>query len=254
MLERRGLESLTIEDRQSFRHVGLYGALERRMRDADLVFGVLSPEESDHASLLNLAFWKPGDIAELLPDPVITADQLAHNAWHHLAVEHLGEAARSPLGLLLAEAIASAMDVYWIGRLLGHVPDAEMLATQVPAMSEAAAAAGIDEEGFAALLSYMSEQPERAFEELRALLFDVTRSLLESEDATAAAAVLERQAEARFRPLLHHYELPTWVLFARAYGDRGVDEAPVRAVDEALRAAEDPIAWLERAWVETEAR
>jgi hypothetical protein len=50
-------------------------------------------------------------------------------------------------------------------------------------------------------------------------------------------------------PLLHHYELPTWVLYARAYGTSQGRSETVRAMDRALREAADPMAWLEKHWV-----
>ena len=43
-------------------------------------------------------------------------------------------ASQSPEGFLLGESIASAFDMYLVGRLLGHSPDASFLETQVPAM------------------------------------------------------------------------------------------------------------------------
>jgi hypothetical protein len=53
-----------------------------------------------------------------------------------------------------------------------------------------------------------------------------------------------------FAALLHHYELSNWVLYARAYVGRapGPDER-VRAVDQALRAEGDALAWLTSEWL-----
>ena len=64
-----------------------------------------------------------------------------------------------------------------------------------------------------------------------------------------AAEILAANSKHPMAPLLHHYELPTWVLYARAYGtSQGPCEA-VRAIDRELRAAVDPIAWLETHWI-----
>src|SRR5205085_2398480 len=60
-------------------------------------------------------------------------------------------------------------------------------------------------------------EPERAFEDLRALLFDVSMALLACRDASEAQVALERWGDHRFEPLLHHYQLSNWILYARAY-------------------------------------
>jgi len=253
LLERRSLDDVTVEDAATMRHVGIYRTLVDRVRRDGLCFAVppaTSPlAGEDPTRLLNLAFWHPGGVAEILPDPVLTADQLAHNAWHHVADRALGPAGRSAAGLLLAESVASAFDVYLVGRLLGHAPDAPFLESQVPAMSEATEAAGLDEAGFERLLATMSEDPEGSFESLRSLLFDLSRALARSVDADTAAQVLLAHADHPFAPLIHHYELPTWVLFTRAYADPEAPETPAEEADRALRQADDPIAWLEEHWV-----
>src|SRR5690606_16237291 len=161
-----------------------------------------------------------------------------HGAWHLAVADHLGTQAHTAAGMLLAESIASAFDLYLVGRLLGHAEEASLLETQVPAMREAAEAAGLDAPGFEALLEHAHEAPEASFEALRVLLYDVTRGLVAAPDADAAAEVLERPDP--LAPLLHHYELPTWVLFARAYGKPGATDQ-VEALDAALRAAADPV-------------
>lgn len=232
-------EQLHIEDEPSFRHVAIYADLKAALKRSGAKFGI-----DDAAQVLNLAFWKPGDIAEVLHDDVIAADQVAHNAWHVVAGAALADAAASKEGLLLAEAIASAFDVYMVGRLLGHCPDSLFLTSQVPAMGEAAELAGLDDEGFATLLNAASEEPETSFEQLRQLLFDVSTALVASDSIDDAARIMKQHADHPFAPLLPHYELPTWVLFARAYGHD--DHGDVRAIDSALRSAADSVAWLER--------
>ena len=70
------------------------------------------------------------------------ADVVAHAAWHYLAARALAPAAGRSLSvdaLFLGEAIASAFDVYLVGRLLGHAPRSTFLETQVPAMAESTA-------------------------------------------------------------------------------------------------------------------
>ena len=233
------LLELHIEDEASFRHVAIYADLKAALRRHDAKFCV-----DDAAELLNLAFWRPAGVAEVLRDEVISADQVAHNAWHVVAAAALGDAAQSKEGLLLAESIASAFDIYMTGRLLGHSPDALFLTTQIPAMREAAELAGFEERQFTALLTAASDEPEKSFEQLRQLLFDVSTELVACDGIDDAARIMQQAAEHPFAPLLDHYELPTWVLFARAYGHDA--SADVRAIDRELRNADDSVAWLER--------
>jgi hypothetical protein len=242
-----GMKDLTIEDERSLSHVEIYDQLKQRMLAADVRFGVLEGERVDHALVLNLAFWRPGEVAEVLSDDVITADQLAHNAWHWLAAEALEDDGRSTEGLLLAESIASAFDIYLVGRLIGHAPDSQFLGTQVPAMADAALDAGLSDAAFEALLERASQEPEKSFEELRQLLYDVSVGLLACEDIESAAGVLAGAEGHPWASLLHHYELSTWVLFARCYGREG--GASASSVDAALRAAPDSIEWLQASWL-----
>ncbi|HMV66303.1 MAG TPA: hypothetical protein PKA64_05595 [Myxococcota bacterium] len=250
MLNSLGLDDLTIRDARAFRHVPLYGRLERLLRDADARFLVPPEGEGswDRALFLNLTYWAGG--ADVLVDASIDADVIAHVAWHHAARRALGrpEGSMSVDAMFLGEAIASAFDLYLVGSTLGRKGRCGFLETQVPAMTEVAEAAGMDPDAFAEELGRVAENPGRAFEDLRALLMDATTALYACRDARAADAALDGLGGRRFGPLLHHYELSTWVLYARAYGDAGEDPA-AREVDAGLRAAEDPVGWLSERWL-----
>jgi hypothetical protein len=287
------LDELTIDDERSFRHVALYHDLKQALRRSGYRFRVApagSPSVSwDRALFLNLTFWDASESGDVLVSDHIAADVVAHVAWHDLARRALDRAPDATTGdvtgsapgnapgnapnntsgprpaakttadgLFLGESIASAFDLYLVGRLLGHSPDAEFLETQVPAMAEAAEAAGLSEEGFEALLASIAGDPERAFEDLRELLFDAVSALFTCRGIDEAAATLDRLEEHRFAPLLHHYELSNWILYARAYapgspGDLAPDprvcDPRVRAIDAALRSAPVSLDWLEERWV-----
>ncbi len=66
---------------------------------------------------------------------------------------------------------------------------------------------------FALVLAAVADDPERAFEHLRTLLFDVSQALFACRDAAQAQLALERFAQQRFHALLHHYQLSNWVLY-----------------------------------------
>jgi hypothetical protein len=255
------LDQLHIEDERSFRHVGLYEALKQSLRRDGYRFRVPegAPVSWARALFLNLTYWDAVEQGDILPEAAIPADVVAHVAWHHLAARSLGPA--GPDTLLFAEAIASAFDLFLVGRLLGHAPEAQFLATQVPAMAEVAEAAGLSEARFEALLQEVASDPDRAFEDLRELLFDAATTLMKCSTADAAAAALERFDEHRLGPLLHHYEISNWVLSARAAArdvppapepgglGAGVDVTGVQALDAALRAAPVALDHLERLWL-----
>ncbi|HVH43636.1 MAG TPA: hypothetical protein VM925_14875 [Labilithrix sp.] len=255
-LELRTIDDLTIEDEKSFRHVELYGDLKEVLGREKYSFRLLPAEIAgrwDRALFLNLTFWGANAGGDVLVDEVLPADVVAHAAWHHLAAKALSDAPGTPLSadaLFLGEAIASAFDVYLVGRLLGHSPESSFLGTQVPAMADSASSAGLSESGFDALLQGIADDPDRAFEDLRELLFDATTSLAACGGVDDALAVLDRFGDHRFEPLLHHYELSNWVLYARAYAKGGLEADPrARAVDRELREAAVALDWLTSKWV-----
>ncbi len=238
------LDALTIEDEASFDHVALYGRLAAALRKSGHTFRV--PERTDvswdRATFLNLTFWAGSEATDVLTDTSIPADVVAHVAWHHLVGKRIARDTKpgvvAPEALRFGESIASAFDLYLVGRLLHNVPDSDFITSQVPIMSAAAEQAGLDEEGFSDLLAEVVEEPERAFEDLRALLFDVMTGLSACRDVDAAMKVLEGHAAHRFAPLLHHYELSNWVLHERAYAVAADDQAAVvHALDRAMRDA-----------------
>ena len=246
------LKELTITDERSLRHVGLYDELKQALHRDDYRFRVPDGGAAswDRVLFLNLTFWDPAEQGDVLGSDVIPADVVTHVAWHHLARRALASAGASADALFLGEAIASAFDLYLIGRVLGHAPDAEILETQVPAMAEVAEAAGLDEEGFEALLESVAADPDRAFEDLRELLFDASTALVGCAGVDDAAAVLTRFDGHRFGPLLHHYELSNWILYARAHAPGALAPDPAaRAIDAALRSAPVALEWLQAKWL-----
>jgi hypothetical protein len=249
------LDELTIDDEASFRGVALYHRLKEALRASGHRFKIPADGENaswDRAVFLNLTYWSPSEEASVLVDDHVAPDVVAHTALHHVVGRALAReaSAGSPAALLFTEAIASAFDLYLVGRLLPIAPDSDFVTSQVPIMAEAAEQAGLDEGGFQRLLEGVSVTPERAFEDLRALLVDAGTALLACPDATAAHDALEGLAGHRFAPLLHHYQLSNWILYSRAYARDSVeDDAAVRALDGEMRASPDSLAWLEARWL-----
>jgi hypothetical protein len=256
------LDELTIDDEASFRHVAIYQRLKEVLRRAQHRFQIATVGENsswDRVLFLNLTFWSSSEEASVLCDEHIAPDVIAHTALHHVVGRELNGdegpgAAPSPAALLFSEAIASAFDLYLVGRLVDNAPDSDFITSQVPIMAEAAEQAGLDEKGFATLLEGVRAAPERAFEDMRALLVDAGTALLACKDAGEAQVALERFKDHRFAPLLHHFQLSNWILYTRAYGrsvprdPTGTDDA-VHALDRELRQSPDSIAWIEKRWL-----
>jgi hypothetical protein len=252
------LDDLTIDDRSSFTGVALYGRLEGILRRSAQSFRV--PEDRrtlgwDRALFLNLTYWNEHEGADVLCDDHIPADVVAHVGWHEVVRRELARrrpssAPPSAAAMFLAESIASAFDLYLVGRLLQRAPECDFVTTQVPLMAECAADAGLPEAGFSALLEEVVRDPERAFEDLRALLFEAATALVACSGVAEAQAVLEGLADRRFAPLLHHYQLSNWILYARAYAQPLVADPSVLEVDSALRQAPVSLDWLDRHFIE----
>ena len=252
-MERKPFSELTITDESSFDHVGLYADLRAVAKDASLSFLVGAPSQTAGVSrtvLLNLLFWEPGT-SDILSEAQIPADVVMHVVWHHLGAKRVGHGGDADL---FVEAIASAFDVYLVGRLLGHRPDAEFLESQVPRMADAAADAGVSAEAFEEMLERIANAPEVAFESTRRLLFDATRALVGLTSPREADATLREFEAQPFGPLLHHFEIATWVLRARldlAKGGAMAASATAEAerIDGLLRREAVSLDWLEQQWV-----
>ena len=189
---------------------------------------------------LNRTFWtSAGDVLASREAPV---DVLAHAAWHHVVRAAAPKA--SVEGALIGEAIASAFDLYLVGAALRVAPDAELLATQVPRLAEAAADGGMKERAFATVLKDAARDPERIFGELYALLADAGLKLARVDDPMLAARVVDTLAARRLGPLLFHYDVSGWLLHARAHATTRAADPAARAIDRTIRRAKRPITAL----------
>lgn len=248
------LDALVIDDERAFSHMELFAPLARIVRDEGLTFRVAPPGTSHatwaRALFLNLTFWHGDDASDVLSERRIPADVVAHIAWHHLAKGALASSAPSAEAMLLGESVASAFDLYMLGTLLAAGQECDFLVSQMDAITTALEDAGYDERDAALRFEAAASDPASAFESLRALLFDVSTSLLEARSLDEATAVFDRFDAHPDAPLIHHYELSNWILHCKAYA-KGDERSAQKARDahERLRAAESSIAWLDERWL-----
>jgi hypothetical protein len=248
------LSDLTLRGERALRPIGVYATLKQMLlRDG---FTVRVPEAGsrhahvDRVTFLNLTYWNARDPSDVLVDDTLEADVLAHAAWHHAARKALPyTGSPTAAALFLGESVASAFDLYLVGHLLRQGRKSAYLDSQVPAMSAAALDAGLSSDEVEAILASVMEDPDRAFADLRELLFDAAMALMAARNVDAAATVLDGFADHPFIGLLHHYELSNWVLYARAYaGPADANDLAV-AMHQAMRSAPSTMGWLEANWL-----
>ena len=247
-LRRVTLNDLAIVDHATMDGVDVYPALTQRLVDDAYPFLVAAPqggtEDWARVLFLNLTYW--GGEGDVLCDDAIAADVVAHVGWHHAIAQTLHPTGPPTVSALaFGEAVASAFDIYLIGHLLKQSLHTELLATAVPRIRDVALDSGLDEDAVDNLLIDIAADPEAAFESLRALLFDVTRALVDCTTVEQGADVLDAVREHRFACLLHHFEVSNWVLHMQARGRRQPDSA-TQALDEAMRASSSPLMHLSR--------
>ena len=258
-LRRTTLDTLTFLDEPAFLALPVYARLKQHVIASKYPFLIADAHTNfswDRALFLNLTFWNGQQGADVLAETEIPADVVAHVAWHQLANHNLqaavGPHTPSAASMLLGESIASAFDLYLLGKLIRSAPGCDFVTTQVPIMAEATEQAGLPDKGFERLLDGVASLPDQAFEDLRSYLFDVSCALLAAKSADEAQSILEDHEGHRFAPLLHHYQVSNWILYSRAYATSSPAlEAEVQNVDAKMRAASSSLVWLEQNWLPT---
>lgn len=250
---RVALSELEIVDAESFQHVGLYRDLHQLLAASGDAFCVLDAPCAtfERAATLHAAYGPAGSGRHVLVEPAVDAEVVPSVAWHQLAARAMPPRGGRPSvgSMFVAEAIAGAFEVYLVGRLLGHAPGSGFLEAQVASMTDTAEAAGLSDDQIEQLLTSLAEDPDGAFAGLYALLVDAASAMFAAAGAEDAAERLAALDERPFAPLLHRFDLSSWVLRARAYGDPSPDPRAAE-VDAALRAARVPLDWLDGAWVQ----
>ena len=200
------LSELVIEDEEALASVPLYPRLKAALAAAGHRFLLPARHTElswDRALFLNLTYWSGAAAADILCQGSLPADVVTHVAWHRVVAHGLSQTLASEArgAMLFGEAVASAFDLYLVGTLLRYAPESDFITTQVPAMSEAAANAGLSESDIGLLLEDITDEPIGAFSELRTLLFDVSTALVPCADPVTAQTVLEGFKAHRFAPI-----------------------------------------------------
>ncbi len=119
------LRELSLDDHDSLQHIEVYRDLRQVMLDDAQTFRAPPKGQSlswSRALFLNLTWWSAAAPSDVLCEDRLPADALAHAAWHHLARVAFADGPLSADAMFLGEAIASAFDLYLVGRTLPVAP------------------------------------------------------------------------------------------------------------------------------------
>ena len=207
--EALALSDLAIDEADAFRRAGI------DLLDAALPLlknhrFIVTPGKG-LARLADLLNWRAGALCEHIDRRGVSADQVIHFAIHHVLDQNLEE--NHPGAVLLAECLASASDLYLLGKLSQAGEETAFLSDTIESMCSYyemyAAEPDHLEQFFAAFL----ENPFETMVETACFLFHFGAAFLKSEPDLA---VLTRFSENARYPLVHHYNLTNWILTIRA--------------------------------------
>ena len=220
------LTDLTIYEAEPFRRaeIGLLDAALLVLKDHRFIH-LPGKGLSKMVDLLN---WRAGARCEHIESRGIFADQAVHFAIHHVLEGVLG--GRQPQTVLLAECVASASDMYLLGKLSEAGEETGFLSETIESYCSYYEMYAAEAEQLEHLLSAFLDDPFKTMAETAIFLFSFGTALL---GPNWNRAVLTEMTANPYYPLVHHYNLTNWILSIRA-------QFPGRLVDDAGFLAETP--------------
>ncbi len=173
--------------------------------------------------LMNLLYWRAEAKREYVDGESVYADQVVHFALHQLVATRVS--ANHPRVDLFAECLASAADVYLMGKLIQAGIESEFMQETLTSFGAYYEMYAQDERHFQRLLEQTGETPFTSMLELIDYLERFCLVLLKPGEADAAQAELLPMTAHFFYPLVHHYHVANWVLTLRDRRSDGL-EAP----------------------------
>jgi len=164
------------------------------------------------ARLLNLVHWDVATHLEYLDERAVYADQLCHFAAHQLIDALLGS--RDPYALLFAEAFASALDFYLLGKLIQAGEETGFLIETIESFTTYYELYD-SEDQLELVLTRTGEAPFTLMAEVADYLFQCAILLMSKADPGEIMQALGWLAEGPLYPLVHHYNVSNWVLAIR---------------------------------------
>ena len=202
------LEEMAVVEEDAFRRAGLdlLGHSRRMLKDLRIA---RVPEGRGIARLVNLLQWDVGEHMEYLDGEVVAADQVVHFAMHHIWDQKLGS--DHPLKMLFAECMASASDIYLVGKLSHAGEETDFLADTLESFGSYFEMYSSEEE-LEELVIQVVEEPFETMIEAARYLFELGSCLLEQVIDMDKLILFQDHL---FYPLAHHYNISNWVLTIR---------------------------------------
>ena len=169
------------------------------------------PESKGIARLINLVHWDVDARREYVDGTGIHADQVIHLAVHHV-LSHLS-GSDTPHAMLFAECLASATDLYLVGKLarVGHETDFVRDTLESFGMYYDMYAG--DENAMETLITSLVDAPFQAMVRAADYLYRFGGRLL---NPTVEYVPLRDMESHYYYPLTHHYNMANWMLTIRA--------------------------------------
>ena len=166
------------------------------------------------ARLLNLLQWEADGGLEFIDGQGTHADQLIHLGLHRLCDHKLGSA--DPGAMLYAECLASASDIYLLGKLSLAGEETDFLADTLESFSSYYELYSHHESHLEQLLSQLQNNPYTTMLAVADYLFQFCLCLLYPTNIEAVGRELETMADHVYQPLVHHYNTANWILTIRS--------------------------------------
>jgi len=215
-MKRVSIAEITLEDRAEYAAAGLDGlvaAAVKLLAAAGVELGLM-PAGKGSARLANLLAWRVEDGLELIDDLVCPCDQVIHMAAHQWMDSELGH--DDPHGVLTAEAVASAVDFWLLGRLADAGREPDFIAETLESFTFYFERYGGGDRALEALLETVLAEPWTATSRLVRYLSETGSRLLYPTGPERLITDVGDLVGDDLYPLLHHYNMGQWIAAMRA--------------------------------------
>ncbi|CAM2009866.1 hypothetical protein [Acanthopleuribacter pedis] len=215
MVQKRTLDQIDIYDHDLYKNlnlplIDLAIDIVARNNTRFTVF----PNSKGIARIINLLEWQAHAYHEYLDGDGIFVDQIVHIALHQ-AVDTL-TGGRHPEGALLAEAFASASDLYLLGNIAKTGEETDFVVDTMESLGSYYEMYADGETGLNALLEQLLADPFQTMINVADYLMQFCQPLLYSGSVPEITDEIQRLEQNGFYPLVHHYNTTNWILTIRS--------------------------------------
>lgn len=214
MVQKRTLDQIEIYDRAVYEGLGfplvdLAVAIVVRNGTRFTVF----PDSKGIARIINLLEWQSHAYHEFLDGDGIFFDQVVHIAMHQTVDALTG--GRHPEGALLAEAFASASDLYLLGKIAQTGEETDFVVETMESLGSYYEMYADGETGLSALVEQILADPFKTMVAVADYLMQFCQPLLYTGSIPEITDEIQRLEQNLYYPLVHHYNTTNWILTIR---------------------------------------